>query len=43
LEDRGERIKPCQILATKRIGIDYAGLYWSRRKWRFVLKNQKID
>jgi len=43
LEDRGEKIKPCQILATKRIGIDYAGLYWSRRKWRFVLKNQKID
>lgn len=39
LEDRGEKIKPCQILATKRIGIDYAGLYWSRRKWRFVLKN----
>jgi len=43
LEDKGEKIKPCQILATKRIGIDYAGLYWSRRKWRFVLKNQKID
>lgn len=40
LEDRGERIKPCQILATKRIGIDYAGLYWSRRKWRFVLKTK---
>jgi len=40
LEDRGEKIKPCQILATKRIGIDYAGPYWSRRKWRFVLKNQ---
>lgn len=37
LEDRGEIIKPCQILATKRIGIDYAGPYWSRRKWRFVL------
>lgn len=38
LEDRGEKIKPSQILATKRIGIDYAGPYWSRRKWRFVLK-----
>lgn len=37
LEDRGEKIKPAQITATKRIGIDYAGPYWSRRKWRFVL------
>ncbi len=31
------RIKPSRILATPRIGIDYAGPYWSRRKWRFVL------
>ncbi len=38
LEDRGEKIKPLQIMATKRIGIDYAGHYWSRRKWRFLLK-----
>jgi len=38
LEDRGEKIKSSQILATRRIGIDYAGPYWSRRKWRFVLK-----
>jgi DNA-3-methyladenine glycosylase len=38
LEDRGEKIKPSQISATSRIGIDYAGPYWSRRKWRFVLK-----
>ncbi len=38
LEDRGIKIKPSQIIATKRIGIDYAGPYWSRRKWRFCLK-----
>jgi len=38
LEDRGEKIKSSQIVATKRIGIDYAGPYWSRRKWRFLLK-----
>jgi len=38
LEDRGEKIKTSQILATARIGIDYAGPYWSKRKWRFVLK-----
>jgi len=49
LEDRGpafakasagkEKIKPSQILATKRIGIDYAGSYWSKRKWRFLIKD----
>ncbi|MBZ9572709.1 DNA-3-methyladenine glycosylase [Patescibacteria group bacterium] len=38
LEDREEKIRPSQIVATKRIGIDYAGPYWSRRKWRFLLK-----
>lgn len=41
LEDRGEKIKPSQILATKRIGIDYAGSYWSRRKLRFLIKDFK--
>lgn len=40
LEDRGEKVKESQILATKRIGIDYAGPYWSRRKWRFLLKQK---
>lgn len=39
LEDRGEKIKPSSILATSRIGIDYAGPYWSKIKWRFLLKN----
>jgi DNA-3-methyladenine glycosylase len=41
LEDRGEEIKPCQILASKRIGIDYAGPYWSKRKWRFLIKEYR--
>jgi len=41
LEDREKiKIKSSQIIATKRIGIDYAGLYWSRRKWRFYLKSK---
>ena len=40
LEDRGVEIELSQIVATKRIGIDYAGPYWSRRKWRFVLKDK---
>lgn len=38
LEDRGERITPKQIIRTARIGIDYAGPYWSKRKWRFLMK-----
>ncbi len=35
LEDRGEKLS--NILSTARIGIDYAGPYWSRRKWRFII------
>jgi len=45
LEDRSglpEKIKSFQIISTKRIGIDYAGPYWSKRKWRFLLKSIKI-
>lgn len=38
LEDRKVKIKPSQIIATKRVGIDYAGSYWASRKWRFLLK-----
>ncbi len=38
LEDWGEKIKPSDIKTTSRIGIDYAGPYWSKIKWRFVLK-----
>ena len=38
LEDWGVKIKKNQIKRTARIGIDYAGPYWSKIKWRFVLK-----
>jgi DNA-3-methyladenine glycosylase len=37
LEDKGEIIFAKEISATPRIGIDYAGPYWSKRKWRFIL------
>ncbi|MDP3726070.1 MAG: DNA-3-methyladenine glycosylase [bacterium] len=36
-EDRGVRIKKSQIKKTPRIGVSYAGQYWSRRKLRFML------
>lgn len=39
LEDRGEKIKPAQIKAAPRVGIDYAGPYWSKIKWRFYIKD----
>ncbi len=41
IEDRGEKINPRDIHTAKRIGIDYAGEYWSKIKWRFFLKNNK--
>lgn len=38
LEDRGVKIKRSQIVATKRVGIDYAG-GWAKKPWRFYLKD----
>lgn len=38
IEDRGVKIPKKQIKKTPRIGVDYAGPVWSRRKYRFVLK-----
>ncbi len=42
LEDRGVKIKPSDILTTARIGIDYAGPCWSKRKWRFLVKGKNL-
>lgn len=36
IEDRGDRVKPSQIVATKRIGVAYAK-GWKERKLRFYL------
>ncbi len=36
-EDRGTR-GSFKVHRAKRIGVDYAGPYWSRRKWNFTLK-----
>jgi DNA-3-methyladenine glycosylase len=38
LEDRGVKIKKSDIIATTRIGIDYAG-EWAKKPWRFYIKD----
>jgi len=37
LEDRGVRLPARSIVATPRIGVDYAGPIWSQKHWRFTL------
>ncbi|MBU1146249.1 DNA-3-methyladenine glycosylase [Patescibacteria group bacterium] len=37
VEDRGLKIKPSEIVAAKRIGVDYAGQY-KNKPWRFYLR-----
>ncbi|MGC9610952.1 MAG: DNA-3-methyladenine glycosylase [Minisyncoccia bacterium] len=36
IEDRGEKIP--KIKKSPRIGIDYAGPVWAKKKWRFEIK-----
>lgn len=36
LEDRGVRVARAQIVATPRIGVDYAGPVWAKKPWRFM-------
>lgn len=43
-EDRGVVVKKGDIQRTARIGVDYAGPKWARRRWRFVHKQtQGVD
>ncbi len=37
LEDRGLKILPKKIIRTPRIGVNYAGLVWSNKNYRFRL------
>src|SRR6185369_1528244 len=37
LEDRGVRVPKKCVQVTPRIGVDYAGIIWSKKLWRFVL------
>lgn len=36
--EQGEKVKPNQIVASKRIGIDYAQ-EWAEKPWRFYIKD----
>ena len=38
IEDRGIKIKNRDIKKGPRIGVDYAGPVWSKKPWRFYLK-----
>ena len=41
LEDRGEKIKKPRIVATERVGIDYAQ-EWAQKPWRFYIKESSF-
>lgn len=38
LEDDGWRVPRGGVMATPRIGVDYAGPVWAAKPWRFVLR-----
>jgi len=35
--ERGRSVSSLRIRASSRVGVGYAGPYWSRRKWRFTM------
>lgn len=39
IEDKREKILKNKIIATPRIGVNYAGPIWSKKPYRFVLKS----
>ncbi len=39
--EQGEKVKPNQIVASRRINIDYAQ-EWAAKPWRFYIKNNKF-
>lgn len=42
VEDRGVKVPPGAVTATPRIGVDYAGLEWAGKPWRFVLAKEFV-
>ncbi len=41
IEERGVKINPLNIKSAPRVGVDYAGPVWSKKKYRFYLENHK--
>jgi DNA-3-methyladenine glycosylase len=39
--ENGEIVRSSQIIASQRIGVDYAG-QWAKKKWRFCIKNNQF-
>ena len=39
IENRGVRVSERQVQRLPRVGIDYAGVYWANKRWRFVAKD----
>ncbi len=39
VEDRGVKISSRRITRSPRVGVDYAGPFWSARNWRFRVKD----
>lgn len=37
LEDRGKKVKDEDIVGAKRIGVDYAGRHWARKKYNLSM------
>ncbi len=37
IEDRGVRMARGEVVATPRVGVDFAGPVWAAKKWRFIL------
>ena len=42
LEDRGVRVPRRLVRATPRIGVDYAGSVWAKKRWRFTFDPQAL-
>ncbi len=43
LEDDGFRLSREMVLATPRVGVDYAGELWAAKPWRFVMTKEGIE
>ena len=42
LEDRGAHAPRGAVRATPRVGVDYAGPMWAKKRWRFVLASSLV-